>query len=147
MKITTCSLCGSAQRPRTQRDCYKLNTSLHVFYSLWMFLCLRLDCEEGDGAWCPEIAGEPENMNEFLQIDLRSLHSSLWWALRDVTRGALGMSLPRHTRSNTAVMAAAGSPGATGRAKRYMLQHWPLCYHRKPNILLLARHQLIIYYY
>uniref|UniRef100_A0A8C1R8Z5 Discoidin domain-containing receptor 2 n=1 Tax=Cyprinus carpio TaxID=7962 RepID=A0A8C1R8Z5_CYPCA len=34
----------------------------------------RLDCEEGDGAWCPEIAGEPENMNEFLQIDLRSLH-------------------------------------------------------------------------
>lgn len=37
-------------------------------------LCLRLDCEEGDGAWCPEIAGEPENMNEFLQIDLRSLH-------------------------------------------------------------------------
>uniref|UniRef100_A0A672MYY1 Discoidin domain-containing receptor 2 n=1 Tax=Sinocyclocheilus grahami TaxID=75366 RepID=A0A672MYY1_SINGR len=34
----------------------------------------RLDCEEGDGAWCPEIAGEPENINEFLQIDLRSLH-------------------------------------------------------------------------
>uniref|UniRef100_A0A673IHP2 Discoidin domain-containing receptor 2 n=1 Tax=Sinocyclocheilus rhinocerous TaxID=307959 RepID=A0A673IHP2_9TELE len=34
----------------------------------------ELDCEEGDGAWCPEIAGEPENMNEFLQVDLRSLH-------------------------------------------------------------------------
>ncbi|KAK1796685.1 hypothetical protein P4O66_009709, partial [Electrophorus voltai] len=34
----------------------------------------RLDCEEGDGAWCPEITGEPENMKEFLQIDLRSLH-------------------------------------------------------------------------
>uniref|UniRef100_A0A673J685 Discoidin domain-containing receptor 2 n=1 Tax=Sinocyclocheilus rhinocerous TaxID=307959 RepID=A0A673J685_9TELE len=31
-------------------------------------------CLEGDGAWCPEIAGEPENINEFLQIDLRSLH-------------------------------------------------------------------------
>ncbi|XP_076870902.1 discoidin domain-containing receptor 2 isoform X1 [Brachyhypopomus gauderio] len=34
----------------------------------------RLDCEEGDGAWCPEITGEPENIKEFLQIDLRSLH-------------------------------------------------------------------------
>uniref|UniRef100_A0AAR2JY56 Discoidin domain-containing receptor 2 n=1 Tax=Pygocentrus nattereri TaxID=42514 RepID=A0AAR2JY56_PYGNA len=34
----------------------------------------RLDFEEGDGAWCPEIPGEPENMKEFLQIDLRSLH-------------------------------------------------------------------------
>lgn len=34
----------------------------------------RLDSEEGDGAWCPEITGEPEHMNEFLQIDLRSLH-------------------------------------------------------------------------
>ncbi|KAG9277271.1 discoidin domain-containing receptor 2 isoform X1 [Astyanax mexicanus] len=34
----------------------------------------RLDCEEGDGAWCPEIPGEPENMKEFLQLDLRSLH-------------------------------------------------------------------------
>ncbi|KAK3556615.1 hypothetical protein QTP70_010804 [Hemibagrus guttatus] len=34
----------------------------------------RLDSEEGDGAWCPESTVEPENMNEFLQIDLRSLH-------------------------------------------------------------------------
>ncbi|XP_015211166.1 discoidin domain-containing receptor 2 isoform X1 [Lepisosteus oculatus] len=34
----------------------------------------RLDFEEGDGAWCPEIPVEPENLNEFLQIDLRSLH-------------------------------------------------------------------------
>ncbi|KAI5614589.1 discoidin domain-containing receptor 2 isoform X1 [Silurus asotus] len=33
----------------------------------------RLDSEEGDGAWCPESTAEPENMNEFLQIDLRSL--------------------------------------------------------------------------
>ncbi|TRY77624.1 hypothetical protein DNTS_005777 [Danionella cerebrum] len=34
----------------------------------------RLNCEEGDGAWCPEIPGEPENMKEFLQIDLHTLH-------------------------------------------------------------------------
>lgn len=34
----------------------------------------RLDSEEGDGAWCPEIAREPETMKEFLQIDLHSLH-------------------------------------------------------------------------
>uniref|UniRef100_A0AAQ5Y5U9 receptor protein-tyrosine kinase n=1 Tax=Amphiprion ocellaris TaxID=80972 RepID=A0AAQ5Y5U9_AMPOC len=34
----------------------------------------RLDCEEGDGAWCPEITVEPDSLKEFLQIDLRSLH-------------------------------------------------------------------------
>ncbi|XP_026161423.1 discoidin domain-containing receptor 2 isoform X3 [Mastacembelus armatus] len=34
----------------------------------------RLDFEEGDGAWCPEIPVEPDNVKEFLQIDLRSLH-------------------------------------------------------------------------
>ncbi|KAG2461455.1 DDR2 protein, partial [Polypterus senegalus] len=34
----------------------------------------RLDYEEGDGAWCPEIPVEPENLKEFLQIDLRVLH-------------------------------------------------------------------------
>ncbi|MEQ2176162.1 DNA damage responsive protein, partial [Goodea atripinnis] len=33
-----------------------------------------LDCEEGDGAWCPEITVEPDHLKEFLQIDLRSLH-------------------------------------------------------------------------
>ncbi|XP_015253272.1 PREDICTED: discoidin domain-containing receptor 2 isoform X4 [Cyprinodon variegatus] len=32
----------------------------------------RLDCEEGDGAWCPEIT--PDHLQEFLQIDLGSLH-------------------------------------------------------------------------
>uniref|UniRef100_A0A3Q2YUM5 Discoidin domain-containing receptor 2 n=1 Tax=Hippocampus comes TaxID=109280 RepID=A0A3Q2YUM5_HIPCM len=34
----------------------------------------RLNFEEGDGAWCPEITVEPDNLKEFLQIDLRSLH-------------------------------------------------------------------------
>lgn len=34
----------------------------------------RLDFEEGDGAWCPKIRVEPDNLKEFLQIDLRSLH-------------------------------------------------------------------------
>ncbi|XP_029002022.1 discoidin domain-containing receptor 2 isoform X2 [Betta splendens] len=34
----------------------------------------RLDFEEGDGAWCPELSVEPDNVKEFLQIDLRSLH-------------------------------------------------------------------------
>ncbi|XP_008305468.1 discoidin domain-containing receptor 2 isoform X1 [Cynoglossus semilaevis] len=34
----------------------------------------RLDSEDGDGAWCPEITVEPDNLKEFLQIDLRSLH-------------------------------------------------------------------------
>lgn len=36
--------------------------------------CLRLDSEEGDGAWCPEIPVEPDDLKEFLQIDLHSLH-------------------------------------------------------------------------
>ncbi|KAJ8388159.1 hypothetical protein AAFF_G00136250 [Aldrovandia affinis] len=34
----------------------------------------RLDFEEGDGAWCPEITVEPDSLKEFLQIDLWSLH-------------------------------------------------------------------------
>ncbi|XP_030062824.1 discoidin domain-containing receptor 2 [Microcaecilia unicolor] len=34
----------------------------------------RLDSEEGDGAWCPEIPVEPNDLKEFLQIDLRGLH-------------------------------------------------------------------------
>ncbi|KAM8873847.1 discoidin domain-containing receptor 2 isoform 2-T2 [Spinachia spinachia] len=34
----------------------------------------RLDLEEGDGAWCPEVTVEPDSLKEFLQIDLRSLH-------------------------------------------------------------------------
>lgn len=33
-----------------------------------------MNFEEGDGAWCPEITVEPDNLKEFLQIDLRSLH-------------------------------------------------------------------------
>lgn len=34
----------------------------------------RLDSEEGDGAWCPEIPVQPDDLKEFLQIDLRTLH-------------------------------------------------------------------------
>ncbi|XP_061894493.1 discoidin domain-containing receptor 2 [Entelurus aequoreus] len=34
----------------------------------------RLDCEEGDGAWCPEVTEDPEHLKEFLQVDLHSLH-------------------------------------------------------------------------
>uniref|UniRef100_A0A8C7Z9L6 Discoidin domain-containing receptor 2 n=1 Tax=Oryzias sinensis TaxID=183150 RepID=A0A8C7Z9L6_9TELE len=34
----------------------------------------RLDCEEGDGAWCPETTVEPDNLKEFIQIDLNLLH-------------------------------------------------------------------------
>ncbi|XP_069497453.1 discoidin domain-containing receptor 2 [Ambystoma mexicanum] len=34
----------------------------------------RLDSEDGDGAWCPEIPVEPDELKEFLQIDLRVLH-------------------------------------------------------------------------
>lgn len=33
-----------------------------------------MDCEEGDGAWCPETTVEPDNLKEFLQIDLNLLH-------------------------------------------------------------------------
>ncbi|XP_009871863.1 PREDICTED: discoidin domain-containing receptor 2-like, partial [Apaloderma vittatum] len=33
-----------------------------------------LDSEDGDGAWCPEIPVEPDDLKEFLQIDLRALH-------------------------------------------------------------------------
>ncbi|XP_043941314.1 discoidin domain-containing receptor 2 [Protopterus annectens] len=34
----------------------------------------RLEFEEGDGAWCPEIPVEPDNHKEFLQVDLHRLH-------------------------------------------------------------------------
>ncbi|OCT85441.1 discoidin domain-containing receptor 2 isoform X1 [Xenopus laevis] len=34
----------------------------------------RLDSEGGDGAWCPEMPVDPEELTEFLQIDLRVLH-------------------------------------------------------------------------
>ncbi|OWK60908.1 Discoidin domain-containing receptor 2 [Lonchura striata] len=34
----------------------------------------RLDSEEGDGAWCPKTPVEPNDLKEFLQIDLQALH-------------------------------------------------------------------------
>ncbi|XP_041967458.1 discoidin domain-containing receptor 2 [Alosa sapidissima] len=34
----------------------------------------RLDFDDGDGAWCPDVMGEQEPLKEFLQIDLRTLH-------------------------------------------------------------------------
>ncbi|KAM9324483.1 discoidin domain-containing receptor 2-like [Gastrophryne carolinensis] len=34
----------------------------------------RLDLEEGDGAWCPELPVDPEELTEFLQVDLQILH-------------------------------------------------------------------------
>lgn len=34
----------------------------------------RLDSEEADGAWCPEAPVEPDDLKEFLQIDLHALH-------------------------------------------------------------------------
>lgn len=38
-------------------------------------LC-RLDSDngDGDGAWCPDIVSEPDDLREYLQVDLRSLH-------------------------------------------------------------------------
>ncbi|XP_063074829.1 discoidin domain-containing receptor 2 [Engraulis encrasicolus] len=34
----------------------------------------RLDFDDGDGAWCPDVMAEHEPLKEFLQIDLRTLH-------------------------------------------------------------------------
>ncbi|XP_057190727.1 discoidin domain-containing receptor 2 isoform X1 [Triplophysa rosa] len=34
----------------------------------------RLDFDDGDGAWCPDVMAEPNSLKEFLQIDLRTLH-------------------------------------------------------------------------
>uniref|UniRef100_A0AAR2IN53 receptor protein-tyrosine kinase n=1 Tax=Pygocentrus nattereri TaxID=42514 RepID=A0AAR2IN53_PYGNA len=34
----------------------------------------RLDFDDGDGAWCPDVVAEPNSLKEFLQIDLRTLH-------------------------------------------------------------------------
>lgn len=53
------------------------NVNIHPFYNNPFLLpppSPRLDYEEGDGAWCPEITVEPDHLKEFLQIDLRSLH-------------------------------------------------------------------------
>lgn len=44
---------------------------LQVSLLLWLY---RLDSEDGDGAWCPEIPVEPDDLKEFLQIDLHALH-------------------------------------------------------------------------
>ncbi|XP_026062645.1 discoidin domain-containing receptor 2 [Carassius auratus] len=35
---------------------------------------LDFDDGDGDGAWCPDVMAEPNNLKEFLQIDLRTLH-------------------------------------------------------------------------
>ncbi|XP_066536930.1 discoidin domain-containing receptor 2 [Hoplias malabaricus] len=34
----------------------------------------RLDFDDGDGAWCPDVVAETNSLKEFLQIDLRTLH-------------------------------------------------------------------------
>uniref|UniRef100_A0AAY4ABV0 receptor protein-tyrosine kinase n=1 Tax=Denticeps clupeoides TaxID=299321 RepID=A0AAY4ABV0_9TELE len=34
----------------------------------------RLDFDDGDGAWCPDVMAEQDALKEFLQIDLRTLH-------------------------------------------------------------------------
>ncbi|XP_076829803.1 discoidin domain-containing receptor 2 isoform X2 [Brachyhypopomus gauderio] len=34
----------------------------------------RLDFDDGDGAWCPDVVSEPRGLKEFLQVDLRTLH-------------------------------------------------------------------------
>ncbi|RXN35373.1 discoidin domain-containing receptor 2-like protein [Labeo rohita] len=34
----------------------------------------RLDFDDGDGAWCPDVMAESDSLKEFLQIDLRTLH-------------------------------------------------------------------------
>ncbi|XP_022533586.2 discoidin domain-containing receptor 2 [Astyanax mexicanus] len=34
----------------------------------------RLDFDDGDGAWCPDVVAEAKSLKEFLQIDLRTLH-------------------------------------------------------------------------
>lgn len=39
-----------------------------------MFGFSRLDFDDGDGAWCPDVMAEPDSLKEFLQIDLRTLH-------------------------------------------------------------------------
>lgn len=37
-------------------------------------LFLRLGSEDGDGAWCPEVPVEPDDLKEFLEVDLHELH-------------------------------------------------------------------------
>lgn len=37
-------------------------------------LFFRLGSEDGDGAWCPEIPVEPDDLKEFLEVDLHELH-------------------------------------------------------------------------
>ncbi|XP_039204914.1 discoidin domain-containing receptor 2 isoform X1 [Crotalus tigris] len=34
----------------------------------------RLGSEDGDGAWCPEVPVEPDDLKEFLEVDLHELH-------------------------------------------------------------------------
>ena len=45
--------------------CIRQTWSLHFY---------RLGSEDGDGAWCPEIPVEPDDLKEFLEIDLHALH-------------------------------------------------------------------------
>lgn len=87
--MVTVRLVGSA--PRVHLDCtssllppFRTGQLLagDQYITQWLhgsFLSLqpchsRLDSEEGDGAWCPEIPVEPDDLKEFLQIDLHTLH-------------------------------------------------------------------------
>lgn len=45
---------------------------LHFLYHI--LCCFRLDFDDGDGAWCPDVMAESNSLKEFLQIDLRTLH-------------------------------------------------------------------------
>lgn len=50
------------------------NTNNRTYYLHHIPLFFRLDFDDGDGAWCPDVMAEPVNLKEFLQIDLRTLH-------------------------------------------------------------------------
>lgn len=78
----------------------------------------RLDSEEGDGAWCPEIPVEPDDLKEFLQIDLHTLHFITLVGTPGRHAGGQALSLPPCTRSTTVEMALAGSLGGTGMGNR-----------------------------
>lgn len=50
-----------------------IDNNRYVFFHQ-IALYSRLDFDDGDGAWCPDVMAEPHSLKEFLQIDLRTLH-------------------------------------------------------------------------
>lgn len=92
------------------------------FEFFWVFLPAVVDWIQRKGMVRGVQRAQLNQRTWMSSCRLTSVHciSSPWWARRGGMQEALGMSLPRPIRSSTVVMAVAGSPGVTGKERRYL---------------------------